>query len=196
MQVTFYEMKNKALENVFYDIKKDSVFGTAKKLRANLSYFDKKRSSIKNIKDWLLYQDVVTLHSPARKSYPRNHYIVYAIDQLWEIDVCDMHSIAEFNDGYKFILSVIDVFSKYAWMKPLKNKTALETAKAFREIISKSGRKPIYVQSDPGKEFKNSTFRSFLKSQGIRQNFPYIQLLQKAAVIERLNRTIKEKMFK
>lgn len=142
----------------------------------------------------MAHQDVVTLHKQQKTNFGRNHYNIFSIDQLLEIDLCDMQAFADKNDGYRYILSVIDVFSKFAWMAPLK--TAIAVTSAFKNIIDKSGRKPRNVQSDPGGEFKNATFNAFLKSRGIKQNFPFLQSLQKAAVVERYNRSIKEKMFK
>ena len=63
-----------------------------------------------------------------------------------------MQHYAKYNDGYKYLLAVIDVFSKYGWMRPLKSKSGLEVAAALKDII-KEGRKPELVWSDKGKEF-------------------------------------------
>lgn len=184
------------LKDIFYNIKNPAVYGTSSKLKKQLHFRDKKNITNKKIKEWLLHQKVITLHKQPQNKFNRNHYTVFAIDQLWEVDLCDMSSFAKQNDGYKFILSVIDVFSKYGWMVPLKNKTGIEVTRALRKIINSSERTPANIQSDKGREFKNSTLKEFLASKNIKQNFPYTQSLQKAAVVERFNRTMKEKMFK
>lgn len=189
-------MKNKILNENFYNYTRPSVYGTVNKLKESLKPLEKKYISRKKIKNWLLYQDVNTLHKPATYKFNRNHYSVSKIDELWEIDLCDMSMYASENDGYKFILSVIDVFSKYGWMIPVKSKSANEITKTFRNLINDSGRHPETVQSDAGKEFKNKIFQSYLHAQSIKQNFPIIASMQKAAVVERFNRTMKEKMFK
>lgn len=139
----------------------------------------------------MAHQDVVTLHKLPKYKFKRDHYTVFGIDHLWEIDLCDMQSFAQYNNGYKFILSVIDVFSKFGWMVPLKNKTAKEITTGFRKIITESGRKPLAIQSDKGAEFKNATFKGYLTSKGIKQNFPLIQsclniLRIRARAIERM----------
>ena len=67
--------------------------------------------------------------------------IVGGIDQQWQMDLADMQSMQKFNNGYRYLLVCIDVFSKYAWVIPLKNKTGLSLVKAFKVILS-SGRKP------------------------------------------------------
>lgn len=187
---------NTPLKEIFYDVKNPAVFGTAKKLKQKLGFRERKRITTKKIKEWLQHQDVVTLHKPQKQKFNRNHYTIFNKDDLWEFDLCDMQTLAKHNDGYKYIMSVIDVFSKYGWMVPLKNKTAKQVTTALRNIITKSGRKPRNIQSDKGTEFKNATLSSFLKSQGIKQHFPMLQSLQKAAIVERFNRTMKEKMFK
>lgn len=187
---------NGALTDIFYETKNPAVYGTARKIKKDLLFRDRKRVTNKKIKNWLEHQDVDTLHKQAAYKFKRNHYTVFGIDHLWEIDLCDMQAFAKYNAGYKFILSVIDVFSKFGWMVVLKNKTAKEVLKAFRKIITESGRTPLAIQSDKGSEFKNKIFKGFLSSKGIKLNFPVTQSLNKASVIERWNRTIKTMMFK
>lgn len=185
---------NSKIQKVYYDKSDSNVYGSIAKIHAALK---NKKVSHSKIKKWLKSQDVYTLHYPIRKKkFHRNHYIVQDIDQLWEIDLCDMKMYKKFNDNYTFLLSVIDVFSKYGWVYPLRNKTGKEITKVFHKILHDSNRKPITVQSDKGKEFKNSNFQNYLKHNNIRQRFPQILSTQKAAVVERFNRTIKEKMFK
>jgi hypothetical protein len=98
-----------------------------------------------------------------------------------------------YNDGYAHLLTVIDVFSKYAWAVPLKSKSAENVMNAFRVILSK--RKPLKIQSDKGTEFSNEKFKRFLTDRGIKYfttNNPDV----KAAVVERFNRTLKGRMYK
>jgi transposase InsO family protein len=72
-----------------------------------------------------------------------------------------MREFSKENDGYNYLLTVIDCFSKYAWTIPIKNKTAEEISKSFDNIFKE--RKPLKLQTDKGKEFKNKKFQSFLK---------------------------------
>ena len=64
------------------------------------------------------------IHKRAVKKFRRRKVIVQKIDEIWAMDLASLESLASFNDGYKYMLCVIDVFSKYAWAVPLKNKTA------------------------------------------------------------------------
>lgn len=189
-------MRDKVLEGIFYNVKNEGLFGTAKKIKRKLKYNDKKHYSKKKIDDWILHQDVATLHKNHKSRNERNHYIVNGIDKLWEIDLCNMLSFGSSNDDFKYILTAIDVFSKFAWAKPVKNKTANEIFKAFRSIITSSGRKPKAVQSDLGTEFKNHMFKKYFDGNNIQQHFPQTQSLHKSSIIERFNRTLKERMFK
>ena len=104
-----------------------------------------------------------------------------------------MKSFAKQNKGIKYLLTVIDLYSKFAWIVPLKDKTGLSITKAFQEIF-KSKRKPKKLWVDQGKEFLNKEFKPFL----LKNNIEMYQTFNegKAVVIERFNRTIKEKMWR
>ena len=101
-------------------------------------------------------------------------------------------TIKKDNDGYFLLLVVIDVMSKYAWVEPLRDKTALNVAKAFKNIVQRAeDRAPLCLQSDRGKEFMGSAFQRLLEKENIR--FRVAQNLDiKAAVGERLSRKNKE----
>lgn len=148
-----------------------------------------------DIKDYLAKQDSYTLHFPVIKKFKRNQYRVFNIDELWEVDLCDMKHFKNVNDNYSFILTVIDVFSKFAFARPLRTKSAKDVTIAFMDILNSSGRKPQIVQSDHGKEFKNISFSNMLASNNIKQYFSYNPTL-KCAVVERFNRTLKQLMYK
>ena len=77
-------------------------------------------------------QDAYTLHKPMRRNFKRNWVIVGGIDQQWQMDLADMQSMQKFNDGYRYLLVCIDVFSKYAWVIPLKNRTGPFTGWSFQ----------------------------------------------------------------
>ena len=86
--------------------------------------------------------------------------IVFNKDEIWSADLVDMQAFSSFNKGFKYILTVIDVFSKYAWVVPIKDKSAAFVTKAFEKIISDRIPKKLWV--DEGKEFYNATFKKLL----------------------------------
>lgn len=186
---------DKILTQIYYDINKPTIFGSSNNLKKYVTN-NNLNITTNEIKKWLQNQDVFTLHKNVKHNIKRNHYNISNIGDLYEIDLIDVVKDKKQNDGFSFILTCIDVFSKYAWVRPVKNKTGLEILNAFKDILKESDRIPIAVQSDKGREFKNHLFTSFLKQMGIKQQFPKVLSLQKAAVIERFNRTLKEKLFK
>ena len=152
----------------------------------------KGRISKKRIQDWLSGIDSHTLHKPVRRKFPTNRVIVYSIDQQWQTDLADLSSLQKHNRGYRYLLTCIDVLSKYAWAIPLKSKRGEEIVNAFKTIFKT--RKPKSIQSDSGTEFKNKVFQKFLKQEGVRFFTTFNNT--KASVVERFNRTLKTKMWK
>jgi hypothetical protein len=145
------------------------------------------------IREFLRSEPTYSLHRPARRNYKRNKVTSLSIDYLWQIDLVDMQKFAKLNKGYKYLLTCIDVFSKYAWVMPIKSKEGNAVLQAFKEIL-KTGRKPVKIQSDEGKEFFNSAFKNFLGQEDISLYNVNSEL--KASVVERFNRTFKEKMWR
>lgn len=145
----------------------------------------------KNIEKLRLVEE---LHAPARRNFPRRRVVVRGYDDLWQADIVEMRPYSRFNRGYHYILTVIDVLSKYAWAVPLKSKGGSETADAIAEIIRDSERRPKNMQTDKGKEFYNADVQRLVKKHGINHYSTYSVL--KASVVERFNRTLKNDMWK
>ena len=144
-------------------------------------------------------QPTYTLHKPARKHYLRRWTFVSGIDQLYEADLVDMLSLSRANDGYKYLLTVICCFSRFAFVIPLKGKSAMDVKNAFVRLIEHDAgrllRKPKYLFTDHGGEFLNGLVQKYLTDQDIihytTQNYD-----TKAAIVERFNRTLKEKIYR
>jgi transposase InsO family protein len=100
-----------------------------------------------------------------------------------------MQHYDKFNDGYKYLLTVIDVFSKYAWVRPLRSKSGNDVASAFKDIMDGGKRSPRLVWSDKGKEFYNKNVESLVTLYSTENE-------EKSCVVERFNRTLKGIMFK
>jgi len=130
------------------------------------------------------------IHHRARRNFPRRKVVVYRKDEIWAIDLAQMNAFEEFNDGYKYILCIIDVFSKYAWCVALKNKTTDTVLNAVKHIIEESGREPEKIWVDRGSEFYNKNFKSWATKNKITIYSTYGE--SKSAVVERFIRTLKE----
>src|SRR5436190_14503123 len=111
------------MEQLYYDASNPASYGGVQRLvqavRKQGGNFTRRQ-----VVDWLRAQDTYTLHKPARKRFPRNSYIVYGPNELWQADLNDMRGISEHNNGVNYLLTVIDVFSKMLWVKPLREKPA------------------------------------------------------------------------
>ena len=110
--------------------------------------------SRKDVEEFLRGERTYTLHKPVRRNYPRIKTYVSGIDKQWQADLADVKSIAHFNGGITFLLTVIDVFSKFAWVVPVKSKSASVMLAAFKNLFeSAHPRKPERIQTDKGKEY-------------------------------------------
>ncbi|RWS08781.1 hypothetical protein B4U79_15201, partial [Dinothrombium tinctorium] len=153
------------LHKLYYNPKEATCFSSDYKL-FNAARLQSPTITSNDVKKWLSSQICYTLHKPLRRKYIRNPIIVSAIDEQWQADLVDMQEFANFNDNYRYILTVIDLFSKYSWAIPLRNKTSKSIINAF-EIIFKH-RYPQKLQTDKGKEFDNFEFKKFLIKYKVR----------------------------
>ena len=176
------------LEGHYFDPRQPAAYGGVKPL------VKATRLQTNQVKQWLANQDTYTLHKPIRHQFPRRRVIVGGIDHQWQADLVDVSRLAKHNRDHKFLLTCIDVFSKYAWVVPLKNKTGDTLVRAFGSVL-KTGRKPQRLQTDKGTEFMNRKFQSFLKQQNIGF-FTTHNEETKASIVERFNRTLKTKMWR
>ena len=149
----------------YYDPARPSAFSTLEKLRAAV-----KHQPAGDIRAWLEMQDAYTLHRQVRKRFPRNPYSVNNVMDVWECDLVDVQAPRKFNDNFKYILPVIDVFYKFLHMVPLKSKTGTAVTAAFQSVLGdpRRHRRLIWVRTDKGKKFVNRTFRDLLRSSSFR----------------------------
>lgn len=136
------------------------------------------------LKEWLKSQDAYTIHKPVRKKFPFRKVFVWTVDSLWQCDLVDMQKY-KFK-GYNYILTIIDVFSKYAWAIKLKHKTGSEVKDAF--LLAFKNRVPNKIQFDEGKEFYNKDIKQLLDKFKI--HYYSTKSDKKASVVERLALTI------
>ena len=115
--------------------------------------------------------------------------MVSGIDKIWAADLADMKALSKENEGVNFLLLVIDTFSKYGWIVPLKNKKAQTIVKALKEIFKESGRRPDKLWTDKGTEFFNKDVKDLVYLYATENE-------EKSSIAERWIRTMKEKMFK
>ncbi len=187
-------LKNKKiLEKLYFNLKSSCSFSSP-----NLLY-KKCKNQIKNItlsdiKLWLEKQDSYSLHKAVKYKFQRRSILVSHIDDTWQIDLVDMIKLKRQNKGHCYLLTCIDVFSKFAWVIAIKNKQAKTVTDAFKSILLNSKRKPNKIHSDKGSEFKSNLFQELLKNKNIK--FYTTENETKACVVERFHRTLKMRMWK
>ena len=145
----------------------------------------------KNIKNFI--NEIYS--KPPRKNYPTNKTDVHHIDDTWSLDILDLKDYGPKNNrGYRYVLVIVDNFSKYGWTIPIKNKNAQTIKDSFENILINSKRSPNLIETDRGKEFYNNIFQDFLNKNNIKlysRNSSY-----GAVFAERFNRTIRDLLKK
>ena len=116
-----------------------------------------------------------------------------SIDDQWDADLASFAHDADQNDGYKYLLVVIDIFSQYAWIKPLKNKTAKEITTAFNQILAKA-RKPRRLRTDAATDFRSNEFQRNLQRKYIPHFTTHSE--KQANYVERFIKTIKGRIWR
>ena len=134
------------------------------------------------------------LHKPITRKFRKRRVISYGIDKIWAGDLVEIQKYSKCNKGIKYFLTVIDVFSKYGWIVPLKDKKTESVSLAFDLIFKKSKRKPEKLWTDKGSEFISKHFKEFLKKNSIK--LYHTENEEKSSIVERWNKTMKNKMWK
>ena len=134
------------------------------------------------------------LHKPVIKKFIKRKVYSQFKDNIWGVDLADMQSISRKNKGIKYFLCAIDLYSKYAFVVPLKDKKGISIVNAFNEIIKQSNRKPNKIWVDQGGEFYNRVFKKWLSDNDIIMCSTFNE--GKSVVAERFIRTLKNKLYK
>ena len=150
------------------------------------------------VRDWLETQDTYTRYkSIVRKHKYRKTFVKDLADQV-QLDLVDMGKYGSKNKGYRWILTAVEILSRYAFAIPVRRKDGKNMMKAVELLLERFkkrfGNYPNFVQFDEGKEFYNVGVRNFLKSHDV--SYFSTQSEKKAAVVERFNRTLKAMMWK
>ena len=142
-----------SLGNVYYDPNHPAIFGSVAKL------IKASKNKKKDVEERLSIQNMYNLHKHVRKRFPRNPYTVTNIDDVWEMDLADLSSLAKFNE--KRHRHIFTVRLEHA----SKDKTGASITSALKFLFQ--NRKPISIQSDKGTEFVNATVQQYLKHHGV-----------------------------
>ena len=126
----------KKLASMYLDPSHPASFGGLDAVYRAVKEDGNSKISRKQVQDWLSQQDVYTLHEPARRHYKRSRVIVPGINCQFQADLVNVQNLSRYNKDYKYLLTYVDVFSKCAWVVPLKTKQGQELVEAFQTILS------------------------------------------------------------
>ena len=134
------------------------------------------------------------LHKPIIRKFNKRKVYSQFKDHIWGVDLADMQSLSGKNKGIKYLFCAIDLYSKYAFVIPLKDKKGISIVNAFNKIIKQSNRKPNKIWVDQGGEFYNNVFEKWLSDNNIVMYSTYNE--GKSVAAERFIRTLKNKLYK
>lgn len=178
------------LKKIYYTPGNPGAFAGPEKLYQAVKKEGKYKIGRVRIRQFLNNEDPYSLMKPIRRTFPRSRVVVDTIDSMWDGDLADVSNISSHNDGYKFLLVLIDIFSRFLFLIPLKNKQHQSIPDGFK-LVFQGGRKPNTIRTDKGSEFKNRWVKAFFKKEGIHTIYT-----QNETYAERVIRTMKNLMYR
>jgi len=186
-QVVIYKMEAK-VKRRYPNYKLKGAFSGASGFKKDTGI----QTSAKKLKRVLSSVPAYALHQPRRLNFPRRTIFVPGMHVQYAADLKDIQSESGYNNKKRFILALIDCFSKKAWLEAIPNKTAIVVKNAFDRIFKRTGGIPRKITVDSGTEFKNSILKEYLTKKGITLFSVTSEI--KASIIERFLRTIFSKI--
>ena len=185
---------DKILRDKAFNIASDPKYDGYQRGLASMVYkfFDKKSSQSSSTNE-PNYQLADELDKPIIRKFKKRKVYSLFRDNIWGVDLADMQPLSKYDKGIRYLLCAINLFSKHAWVIPIKNKKGASIVNVFKKIISE-GRKPNKILVDQGSEFYNKSFTDFLKMNNIEMYSTFNE--GKSVVAERFIRTLKNKIFK
>lgn len=172
------------LEELYTNLNQPTAFRGKTRLK------NKVRGSISgnDVDKWLRKKDYYTIYKRAKQRFPRRPIIVSGDGVTLQADLLDMQGYSSLNEGFGYLLTTVDAFSRFARVKPLKRKTGVEVAAALQQILD--GTSYQYLQTDKGREFYNPQVSRLLRRKGITHYSSEDDRI-KASMVERFNQTLR-----
>lgn len=191
-----HETAEDFLSRVFYDPKHPASYQGAQKLYnvARREFKGDKPIGLRRIRRWLEKQDVYSINRPVKRTFARNRVIVQKRFDQFDADLADFQKLSDKNNKVKFLLVVIDVFSRFLWVEPLTGKSNSVVVKGFKAIFER-GQKPRRLRTDSGKEFTGNVTQNYFNSENI-EHFVTLNEEIKAGYAERVIKTLKTKLWR
>ena len=183
------------LESVYYNPSSSGSYGGINRLmnEANRLLLERNKRPIPRhvVEKYLSSQDAYTLIRPARVRFKRNPYLIRGRGYQFSSDLMDLSQLSDENDGYKWLIIVMDIYSRYVFIRPMKSKSALSVLAALKNIFRESGSYPKKFETDLGKEYWNKLVSKYLKSVGTHHFSK-----GKTSHVERFIRTFSSRLYR
>jgi hypothetical protein len=185
---------NRYLRKLYFSTLSPVAFTSFNKIWRYISADPKRPKGLdtQTLKHWLDKQDAYTVFKQPPSKVRTEKIIVEYPDQMWDCDIMVMED-GKLNNGFKYVLCVIDLFSRYLWVRATKTKTAVECGKAFKSVCAE-GRVCEILRTDNGGEFTGKPFQEVLREKNVIHQIAYGA--HKANYVERVQRTIQERLYK
>ena len=187
------------LEKIYFDPKHPASFQGVQKLHLAVKEEGKFEIGINRLKQWLQNNEPYSLNRSVQRNFKRSRVIVKGVDDQHDADLADFQKLSKRNNGINWLLVVIDIFSRYAWVEPIKDKTEKKVVQAFEKIYGSTlaraqPRKPRALRTDAGKEFMGNYSEAFFD----KMNIVHFKTLNevKANYAERFIKTLKTKIWR
>lgn len=184
----------KIVLDIYHDLSKAGSYSGPDKIHAILKSRGVNDIGVYKVRQIIQNEDSYGLQQPIRRKFKRLQVRVTEIDEQFALDLIDLTTLSKYNDSFKYVLVVMDVFSRFLWARKLKTKNADEVLKALKDIFQHTDRRPKKIYSDKGGEFCNAKMKRYLRQEGIKQYTS--QNETKVAHIERLIKTLKNMMYR
>jgi len=147
------------------------------------------------VETWLAKQEVAQIHQPRKVT--KHYYPIKSngLDHIWQADLADVSAQAHHNRGVNYLLVVIDIWSRYAWVRALRNKEAPTVNTAFADILAE-GRSPQVLETDQGSEFISRSFRALMAKSGIKMTYAPTDDYHITGIVERFIQTLRSRIEK
>ena len=185
--------KENYLEKIYFDPKHPASFENPVRLYKAVKADGKYVISHSQIKKWIQNKESYSKNKGVNRQFQRNRVIVSGIDDQWDADLASFISFSDDNDEYKYLLCVIDIFSRFAWIEIMKDKKAESIVSAFNKIL-RNGRKPKRLRTDAATDFTSKKFQENLQNKNIIHFTTHSE--KQANYVERFIQTIKSKIFR
>ncbi|XP_033725174.1 uncharacterized protein LOC117315138 [Pecten maximus] len=187
------QQEKQRVDDIYYNFNNGGTFLSPTKVHQILKSQGFNSPGLHRIRQYIQSLDDYSLQKPVKRSFRRARVEVGEPFEQYDTDLLDMTSLSKQNSGVKYLLMVIDVFSRFLWVEPIKNKTAKQVLEAFKKIVERGGI-PKKIHSDLGKEYNNKWFKNWCHNNNIHYFTTQNEI--HAPMVERVNRTFKTMIFR